>query len=376
MTKGIVNKSDKTLHIKNEDNRDYLLNEIKEELNDHDLFIWGCGSYSKIISEYLRTNGITRKPTYIIDDGYDVSGRDDIIYLSVFLKEAASKAVVIFGFYNYAAVLQKKEEYVHNIYKMYDFHFGVVNDKRIKWDIQIAKEREENYRITYDLLTDENSKNIMQAYLDAATVGDFAGLYKYHTEPSYFNVITNNMDVDTLIDCGAYDGDSIHDYIAEHKEYKRIIAFEPDPDNVKKIRLREERENIKNLLVINSGVYSYDGKLYFNAKGESNSHLSSEGDFEVSVTTIDKYIEKFSENSLIKMDIEGSELEALKGAQESIKRFTPVLTICVYHKEEDLIDIPQFINSLVGHCVYDYYLGFHGFDLAELVFYAIPKVKM
>ena len=72
------------------------------------------------------------------------------------------------------------------------------------------------------------------------------------------------------------------------------------------------------------------------------------------------------------MDIEGSELDALKGARNTISTKHPTLAICVYHKEQDLIQIPQFINSLVDDGVYKYYLRFHGLDLAELVFYAIP----
>lgn len=365
----------KEFQIKTDDIREKFVYEIKEELENHDLFIWGCGAYAKIIVGFLNSKGIDKMPTYILDDGYEIAGRTDTVSLSEFLKEAASKAVVVFGFYNYESILSKKEKYSEAIYKMYDFHFGVVNDKRTEWNKQTAKKREEEYKTSFELLSDEASKSIMQAYLDAATAGDFSSLYQYHTEPSYFNSITSNNNIDTLIDCGAFDGDSIHDFIMSHKDYKNIIAFEPDSENVKKIKEREKNENINNLLVVNAGVYSYAGKLYFNAKGESNSHLSAEGDVEVAVTTIDSYIDKISGKSLIKMDIEGSELEALKGAKETIKKYNPILTICVYHKEEDLIEIPQYINSLVDEGTYEYYLGFHGTDLAELVFYAIPKAK-
>ena len=364
---------DSTFQIDTEDKRNELIDEIKNELNDHKLFIWGCGSYSRIVSEYLSSSGISEKPIYIVDDEYVKGEKSDVIKTSIFLKKYAPDSVVVFGIYDYELVQNKKKQYSGLIYKMYEFHFGVVNDKRIIWDPVQAKHREDEYRKTYDLLSDDVSKRIMQSYLNAATAGRFDELYTLRTFPSYFNEYTNDIEIETLIDCGAFDGDSIHDFINVHKEYKNIIAFEPDSDNVNKIREREKRESIKELLLVKAGVYSFDGNLYFNEKGESNSFLSEDGDIEITVSRIDKYIDHISEKSLIKMDIEGSELEALKGAKETIERYNPVLTICVYHKEEDLIEIPLYINSIVGENAYNYYLGFHGTDLAELVFYAIPK---
>lgn len=64
-------------------------------------------------------------------------------------------------------------------------------------------------------------------------------------------------------------------------------------------------------------------------------------------------------------------MDALAGAAKTIAANYPCLTICVYHKEDDLIKIPQYIDSLVEPGTYDYYLRFHGLGLAGLVFYAV-----
>lgn len=69
------------------------------------------------------------------------------------------------------------------------------------------------------------------------------------------------------------------------------------------------------------------------------------------------------------MDIEGAELNALMGAESTIRTYKPILAICVYHKKEDLIDIPQFIMSIRAD--YKFYLRAYSRCTQELVLYAI-----
>ena len=99
----------------------------------------------------------------------------------------------------------------------------------------------------------------------------------------------------------------------------------------------------------------------------SSSTNTNDSKNRVSITTID---EEVKDNvTFIKMDIEGMELEALKGAEETIRRCKPKLAICAYHKKEDLIEIPQYIKSIRPD--YKLYLRAHEPTLSELVLYAI-----
>jgi hypothetical protein len=70
------------------------------------------------------------------------------------------------------------------------------------------------------------------------------------------------------------------------------------------------------------------------------------------------------------MDIEGAELDALKGAEETIKRDKPKLAICIYHKDSDFVETPEYIHEFVPE--YRLYVRHHGRTSArETVLYAV-----
>ena len=73
--------------------------------------------------------------------------------------------------------------------------------------------------------------------------------------------------------------------------------------------------------------------------------------------------------TFIKMDIEGAELEALKGSREILKRYRPRLAISLYHKKEDLEEIPVYIKELVSE--YKLYIRHYSNAGVETVLYAV-----
>ena len=365
----------RSLYIKTDDQRLKKLREIK---SSETVYIWGNGSYSKTISEYLRETGKFKgRLIKIVDDEYLDSTNSDAISFSSFLNKQDFTSPIVFGFYNYKSILQKKSQWKKKFHHLYDFHLTSVNGKRLEWDPQKTKALEHDYAETFELLSDERSKRLMQSYLNAATAGEFHQLFvEFYDHNAYFNKITQGLNIKTLIDCGAYDGDSIHNFISEFPNYRKIVALEPDPSNIEKLRLREKEEKIHFLEIIEKGVGSKNDILHFKANGQSNSFVDVSGDIEICVATIDEIVSSRNDDLgqvFLKMDIEGCELDALRGAKDLIKYRTPVLAICVYHNEMDLIEIPQFIHEVAGSNTYDYHLGFHGLDLAELVFYAVPK---
>jgi len=119
-------------------------------------------------------------------------------------------------------------------------------------------------------------------------------------------------------------------------------------------------------------VWNETGKLSFGRE--------TYGSFEyVSVLKIDDFflrqtvpavrIDDITNNAtFIKMDIEGAELNALKGAKKTIIANTPKLAISIYHQLNDLWEIPIYIKQLVPE--YKLYVRHHSKTIAETVLYA------
>ena len=150
---------------------------------------------------------------------------------------------------------------------------------------------------------------------------------------------------------------------------KKVYAFEPEPENYKVCLRNRERYKFPEVKLFPFGVWSERTTLHFSAGNAAVSCISEEGTSSVPVMPIDEAVDTNNRVTFIKMDIEGSELEALKGAQQTIQRDRPKLAICIYHKPEDMTDIPLYIKSLVPE--YRLYVRHHSNRCSETVLYAV-----
>lgn len=235
----------------------------------------------------------------------------------------------------------------------------------------------DNFSQTLNWLEDDFSKKTMIAYLKQHINDDPSLSKEIFCSEQYFNELTlfalNEHCI--FFDCGAYDGDTIRNFLKySNGKYKKIFAAEADSANFDGLKNFVEKNNYDNIKIFNCGVWNEKGSISFDGGREISSAISNDGNGEttISVDTIDNLLSS-EPVTFIKMDIEGSELNALKGAQESIKKHKPTLAICVYHKAEDLITIPQFIKSLNQD--YKFYLRKHMiyFINSELVLYCLPR---
>ena len=154
---------------------------------------------------------------------------------------------------------------------------------------------------------------------------------------------------------------------------RHIYAFEPDKYNFAACNKIIEDKKLKDITMLQYGVSDRDGKIQFASMGESYSRAAAGGLFEgtdiIPVGRIDTLIPKDEKVTFIKMDIEGMELSALYGAKEIIQRDRPKLAICIYHKLEDLTEIPLYIRSIVPD--YRFYIRHYSNESVETVLYAV-----
>lgn len=193
-------------------------------------------------------------------------------------------------------------------------------------------------------------------------------LYAISSVSQYFGVF-NSQKHEIFVDAGCYDGSSSLKFIKWCKgDYQNIYAFEPSKENYG--HCEEALRDIANCILINKGVWSRKDVLSFNQNSlnPSGSNFKANGKLKVPVIDIDSVL-KGKPVTFIKMDVEGSELEALKGAKNTIMNFHPRMAICLYHKPEDIFEIPAYILQLNNE--YKFYLRHHTSGPNDTILYAV-----
>lgn len=155
-------------------------------------------------------------------------------------------------------------------------------------------------------------------------------------------------------------------FAQKNPNYKKTYAFEPDKNVYQQLVANTKSLRI---VLINKGVFSQTCTLSFDTKENGCSNFQENGNLKIEVESLDDFLEQNEDKiTFIKMDIEGSELEALKGASKTIKKYKPKLAICVYHRANDLIEIPRYIKSL--HKDYKIFIRNHQMVPEDTVLYA------
>lgn len=180
----------------------------------------------------------------------------------------------------------------------------------------------------------------------------------------------NNQEV--FVDAGAFDGKTILDFNQWcNGKYSKIYAFEPQIEALEKCQCN--CAGLQNISYLHKGLWDSEQTVHFVCEGTESRIVENRNDssFSVNVTSLDiNVLGGGTIPTFIKMDIEGAELKALEGAAECISKYSPQLAISVYHRPQDIIEIPMFIKTINSR--YRFWLRHYSLSWFDTVLYAVP----
>lgn len=371
------------------DSRLEIIQKMKQSKKD--LYIYGAGRAAQLRIKWLREYDV-QIAGCCVDSQYYRKGvllEGLEVYNLNQIKDQQTDFELFIGFENHKRAKEVIEEFRkigRNVYYIEDpFKFRYM-------DYDFFLKNCEKFQLAYDLLEDDLSRNIFVSHLNSKICACSDDIAQYRSTSPYgydFNLM-NLTENEIFVDCGAFDGDTIEEFIQfTGSQYNRIYAFEPDEKNAVKLRSKIDSDKI---IVIEKGTgkekgvagFYADASLFSNFvdssiwgdKTRRDLYEDAEGYIEVPITSLDLELAEVPV-SVIKMDIEGSELDALIGAQNIIRTYRPKLAICVYHKQEDLFSIINYIHTFDSeNNYYKYYLRHHSDDITETVLYALPVSRV
>lgn len=199
-------------------------------------------------------------------------------------------------------------------------------------------------------------------------------IYELTEKAIYFDIEEYNPKGkrEIFIDAGGFDGLTTAVFMEWCGGNGYSYIFEPDERN--RASIRNNLEGISGYEIVPKALWSKATTLAMELRGNFATNVREETDEKQRGTIDSVAIDEFTEGrriTYIKMDIEGAEAEALRGAARVIAEQKPKLAVSIYHKEKDIWEIPSLILSYCPD--YKFYLRHYSFSWYDTVLYAIAE---
>ncbi|MBP3805788.1 MAG: FkbM family methyltransferase [Oribacterium sp.] len=180
----------------------------------------------------------------------------------------------------------------------------------------------------------------------------------------YFDLFSPS-DKEVYVDAGTYDGLTVDRFLEWGGcKARKVYAIEPVDEMYR--RLTEKYNSDKRVSVIHGAAWKNSNDVLHFTDSGSGTTMGTTGEMSTKAVSIDDICDV--PPTYIKMDIEGSEYFAIKGAEKIIKNSKPKHAICVYHKPNDMINLGRLLLKLVPE--YRFWLRHYTTDVYETVLYA------
>lgn len=218
------------------------------------------------------------------------------------------------------------------------------------------------------LLADERSRTLFDSILRYRRTGQIADCPPASLDDEYTpRDLARYPEPLRLIDCGAFTGVAIQKFLTAGYTIDSAIAFEPDPASFATLAARNFP--ITRRLNLPLGTWSSTTQLRFASDASMASHLDTAGDTVIQCAAIDDLLAHEPVN-VVKLDVEGAEIEALKGMARLVREQRPSLLVSAYHTPGHLQQIATLIDD--WGLDYRFHLRVHEQNSFGIVLYAIP----
>lgn len=295
-------------------------------------------------------------------------GGNNISYISPEELRKLSDAKVVIGTENYCHQISKQLQEYNNV--VYTMGRGI-----LYW-----REKEKLDKVYHELLLDEESKKVYLTLIEAHVSGNMEKIWEITSGNQYFAIpqFAVHKTNDVFIDCGGSVGDSIEQFINKRLgAFQKIYSFEPMQmpytamiERVKRLQ-REWAISSEKIICENKGVTDKTVKLCFDSNEILENMFMENNNADknsYSFISLDDYFLNLEDKiTFIKADIETFEMKLLEGAKQIIQRDKPNIAICVYHKFNDIYEIPLKIHEFLPE--YKMQIRHHGYNFWETVLY-------
>ena len=361
----------------------YYIDLIKNRNNIFDfkkpVVLFGAAKLSIVFINFFKNKGV--KIVALSDNSEQIIGKKingiKVVRKSELKKLFGSNIQIIATSLYYRDILKdlKKGGFTNIFEPMYFSTLYAADFDVLIWknDISLILKSKKLINKALDLLPDLKSRQIFyniikyRLLLDNESLKDLSKCKDLNSE--YFDKkIIHLTDKEVFVDGGAYDGDTIKLMIKESKNrFKNIFAFEPDSNNFNKMNKYVNKLNDPRIKILEFGLGKKNETLNFTNEGNLQSKVVDYGETKVKIVTIDKFADKMI--TYIKLDIEGFEKNAIRGAVKTIKNCKPKLAICSYHNSNDIWKLPLLIKKLRPD--YKIYLRHYSDYLMDTICYAV-----
>ena len=301
----------------------------------------GYGIWEKVAGIFA-SDGFVRRRTFY---GFEVRSYSDL------MKEMKADPVILICFGS------SRPEVLENIRRIASEHETYAPDVPVYgdtlFDLEYAASHAGDLDEVRSHLADELSIKTFDLIVRCKLTGEFLPLAECETTNDEINSLFEHRSGSTFLDLGAYNGDTSLRYASYDPDFKKIIAVEPDSRNMRKLRENTEHLGTR-ISYVNALISGTSGTAVIDTRKGRGVHdltvtnpdsSNSTRLINIPKTTIDSIIGKETID-FIKMDVEGAELDAVKGGIKTISEQKPQLRIACYHRSEDLWKLPLEILKI------------------------------